>query len=217
MKKTVINLLRLSLLVVMTGCGADAALLLNPAFVNQIEGGVLFPLAPRPDTGLLFIRANNATTESITFLITVERSTLLVEGNTTMTLSESKTTEVFTEPGSNSNDAGILFNCDENNQITRIGLGRNLNQPSTDAGLFIGGFNDVIPGFGVPGNINPLDALDGDFECGDTIVYRAIQSVNQPGGFRVQAFIIPWENQPDNTTRNTFDVASQFLGGRPTE
>ncbi len=216
MKRKVMILLRFSLLIGMAGCGADAALLLNPAFVNQIEGGVLFPLAPRPDTGLLLIRANNATTEPITFLITVERSTVLADGDAT-TITNSETTEVFTRPGSNSNEAGVLFPCDENNPIVRIGLGRNLNQPSTDAGLFIGGFNDVVPGFGVPGNINPLDILNGDFRCGDTLVYRAIQSVNQPGGFRVQAFIIPWENQPDNTARNTFDVASQFLSGRPTE
>ncbi len=217
MKRTLTHLGLCATLLVMGSCGADAALLLNPSFVNQLEGGVLFPLAPRPESQLIFIRGNNATTEPITFLVTVERSVTVTDGAGGGTITQADTTEIFTEPGNNSNEAGVLFPCDGDNQISRIGLGRNLNQPTTDAGLFVGGFDDVVPGFGVPGNINPLSFLDGDFECGDTLIFRAIQSVNQPGGFRVQAFIIPWENQPDNTTRDTFGVANDFLQSRPTE
>jgi hypothetical protein len=206
----------LVVLVTVLGCGNNAALFLNPAFVNSIQGG-LFPLVPRPETNLILIRANNSTTERLTFLITIERSTAFSTGGPDGTVTNSETIEVFTEPGAQSNEAGVLFECSADNPITRIGLGRDLNQPQVDAGLFVGGFNDVVPGFGVPGNINPLSILAGDYECGDTIIFRALQSINQPGGFRVEPFRLSWRTQAAESARNTFGVAGGFLNNRPEE
>ena len=56
-----------------------------------------------------------------------------------------------------------------------------------------------------------------DFRCGDTIIFQAIQAINEPGGFKVKAFVLPFETQPAETVRNTFQVAADFLNDRPTE
>ncbi len=196
---------------VLPGCGDDAILFLNPSFVNQTQGG-LFPLVPRPDSGLLLVRVRNTTNQPISFLVTIERGVPTVEGGD---LTTTQTNELFTTPGSQSNETGILHECTPENPITRIGLGRNLNQPTADEGLFVGAFTDLEASFGVPGNINPLASAFGDFFCGDTVIYQVIDSNNAPGGFKVQAFILPFEQQPADTERDTFGVASDFLRNRP--
>lgn len=200
-----------------TGC---SPIFLNPSFINSTSGE-LFPLVPGPDNGLVLIRAVNNTSERLTFIITVERSTEITDTDGSAgTITQAETVELFTQPEALSNEAGVLFECTAENPITRIGLGRNLNQPETESGLFVGGFGDVIPGFGVPGNINPLanDPPDvNNFKCGDTVIFQAIQSIAAPGGFRVKPFVLPYELQPEETVRNTFRVAADFLNGRPTE
>lgn len=201
-------------LILSVACGDPT--LLNPAFINQSQGG-LFPLVPGPDANLILVRAVNSTNERLTFLVTVERATLVTEGDEVATITATETFELFTLPSSFANEAGVMFECTSDQSISRIGLGRNLNQPQTDPGLFVGGLGDIIPGFGVPANINPLSSEFVDFRCGDTIIFQAIQAINEPGGFKVKAFVLPFETQPAETVRNTFQVAADFLNDRPTE
>lgn len=202
---------------IVAGCGNPA--FFNPAFINS-STGELFPLVPGPNTGLVLIRAVNNTSERLTFIITIERSTEVAAGDGAVgTITETETVELFTQPQALANEAGVLFECTAANPISRIGLGRNLNQPS-DPGLFVGGLGDVIPGFGVSGNINPLSNDPPeltDFLCGDTVIFQAIQSIAAPGGFIVKPFVLQFESQPAETVRNTFRVAADFLGGRITE
>lgn len=202
-------------LLIFVGC-SDPTLLLNPSFVNRTQGG-LFPLVPRPESGLLFVRVVNNSADRLTFVVTVERSTQ-VDDTGEGTFTEAETVELFTEPVALANEAGILFECTvADDPISRVGLGRNLNQPTTDPGLFIGGFGDQALGFGAPANINPLNLAANDFQCGDTVIFEAFRSPSEPGGFRVNAFVLPWERQPENTLRQTFQVAADFIRGRPRE
>lgn len=203
---------------IVAGCGNPA--FFNPSFVNSFSGE-LFPLVPGETNGLVLVRSVNNTSSRLTFIITIERATLITDADGVVgTITETETVELFTLPQALANEAGVLFECTDDNTITRIGLGRNLNQPGTDPGLFVGGLGDVVPGFGVPANINPLtnDPPDFDnFRCGDTIIFQAIQSTAAPGGFLVKPFVLPFELQPTSTIRNTFGVANDFLNGRPTE
>lgn len=192
------------------GCGEAAVLFLNPTFVNQSQGG-LFPFVPRPENDLLLVRAVNRTGRAVTFLVTVERRS----GGT---VNMAETTELFASP-QEAADVGVLYACTEGDPITRVGLGENLNRPTTEAGLFISdaGAGDTAAGFGVPPNINPLSGDAGDFFCGDTVIFQVLDSPSSPGGFKVQAFVIPFETQPENTAFDTFQVAGEFLNGRPSE
>ena len=162
---------------------------------------------PGPDSGLLLVRALNTTDQPVSFIVTVET------GET----EDPVTNELFTLPGSQANEAGVLFTCTDEFPITRVGLGENLNQPTTNPGLFVGGLAANEQGFGVPPNINPLSLIAGDYTCGDTVIFQAIVSTNAPGGFKVQAFVLPAESQPEDTARNTFQVAGDFLRDRPGE
>jgi hypothetical protein len=219
-RKSAIGLVAILVLVGMGpfvgGCGDVALLVLNPSFVNQSQGG-LFPLVPRQNTGLLLARVVNSTDQSITFQVTIERAFAVDVGDMGGTITETETIDLFTVPGALSSESGVLFTCTDESPITRIGLGRNLNQPTTDSGLFIGGAGDIIQGFGVPANINPLSSIFGDFRCGDTIVFQSIVSTNAPGGFKVQAFVLSQDGQPSNTARNTFQVAADFFNDRPSD
>jgi hypothetical protein len=188
------------------GCGEDFTALLNPTFVNTLSGAN-FPLAPRPENEFVLVRVVNTTSDPISFLVTAERATVVGDEDEMATVIQTQTTELFTQPGSNVNEAGVLFEC----PISRIGLGQNLNQPQSDPALFVGGMAAGDPGFGVPGNINPLSAVDGAFQCGDTVIFQAIVSTNSVGGFRVQAFVLLWELQPEDTLRDTFGSVRTFL------
>ncbi|NOS99553.1 MAG: hypothetical protein HOP29_02885 [Phycisphaerales bacterium] len=200
--------------IVPLGCFDPA--IFNPGFVNTFQGG-LFPLVPGEDVGLLLVRVVNSTDQTISFRVTIERPAVVVDVNTGASVTASETTELFTEPGNLSNEAGVLYECTPNNPITRLGLGDNLNQPSSEPGLFVGVMGDLTQGFGVPPNINPLRRDNGDFRCGDTVIFNAFSSANAPGGFKVQAFRLPQERQPEGNLRDTFGVAAEFLRNRPTE
>ncbi len=188
--------------VTVPGCGNSALLFLNPALVNQTQGG-LFPLTPGPETGSLLIRVVNTTSETLTFIVTAERA----QGDVAST----ETHDLFTVPGRFTGESGYLFECTPDNPILRIGLGENLNAPTTETGLFVGAAGAIDQGFGVPSNINPLSATEGDFRCGDTIIFQAIESANTTGGFRVQPFLLSDAGQPDVSVFNTFQVAVDFL------
>lgn len=188
----------------------------NPGFVNTFQGG-LFPLVPGEEVGLLLVRVVNSTDQTMSFRVTIERPAVVVDVNTGASVTAFETTELFTEPGTLSSEAGVLFECTADNPITRLGLGENLNQPSSEPGLFVGVMGDLTQGFGVPPNINPLRRDNDDFRCGDTVIFNAFSSANAPGGFKVQAFVLPHERQPDVTVRQTFRVAADFLRDRPAE
>ena len=200
---------------VMAGACFDP-LFVNPAFVNTFQGG-LFPFVPGGENDLLLVRTVNSTNVTLRFLVTIERATLLTEGGGNGTVTDAQTTELFTIPGGQSNEAGVLYDCSDQNPVARLGLGENLNRPGTEPGLFVGGTGDITQGFGVPPNINPLSRDNGDFKCGDTVIFEAFESNNAPGGFKVRAFVLDFETQPVSTVRDTFTVAAEFLRGRPSE
>ncbi len=208
--------LTLAALLAAGGCFELSPFLFNPSFVNRVEGG-LFPFVPGPENELLFVRVVNSSNETLRFLVTIERSRTISDSTGEGRVTDSQTIELSTAPGQLSNEAGVLFDCSPANPITRVGLGENLNRPTTDPGLLVGGLGDITQGFGVPPNINPLSRDNGDFQCGDTLIYEAFTSANAPGGFRVQAFVLPFESQPTQTARDTFTVAADFLRGRPIE
>ena len=172
----------------LTGCGDDAAAIFNRSFINTLTASE-FPLAPRPENGFVLVRVVNSAQDPIRFLVV----------------------ELFTQPGANVNEAGVLFECSPEEPILRIGLGRNLNKPQSDPALFVGGVAAGTPGFGVPSNKNPLSSEDGLFQCGDTVIFRAIVSTNSVGGFRVESFVIPWESQPEDVGKDTFGSVRRFL------
>lgn len=200
----------------LAGAGCLDPLIFNPALVNRLQGG-LFPFVPGPDNNLLLVRVVNATDTTLRFLVTVEKSRTLMEGSTTGMVTDAETTELFTVPGAQSNEAGVLFDCFAEDPITRVGLGQNLDRPTTERGLFVGGEGDITQGFGVPPNIGPLSLERGDYMCGDTVIFEAFESAGAPGGFKVRAFVLPYLTQPTSTTRDTFTVAADFLRDRVTE
>ncbi len=169
------------------GCNAS---LFNPSFVNQQTGDV-YPLAPGARSSFILIRANNTTSRAIEFVITAERQAP-DPNNPDATVTELETRRVFTRPVSGANDVGVLMDC----PVARIGLGEVLDQPQTEPGLFVGAQAVGAGGFGVPPNVNPLDASVGNFECGDTIVFRAAQSASVAGGVTVGAFVLDADTQP---------------------
>ena len=194
----------------LTGCGDDAAAIFNRSFINTLTASE-FPLAPRPENGFILVRVVNSAQDPIRFLVTVERQTIVGEGDERATVLDQETVELFTQPGANVNEAGVLFECSPEEPILRIGLGRNLNKPQSDPALFVGGVAAGTPGFGVPSNKNPLSSEDGLFQCGDTVIFRAIVSTNSVGGFRVESFVIPWESQPEDVGKDTFGSVRRFL------
>lgn len=193
-----------------TGCGDDAAAIFNRSFINTLTA-TEFPVAPRPETGFVLVRVVNSTTEPVRFLVTVERRTVVGEGDEQATVIEPETVELFTLPGAKVNETGVLFDCSPEEPIRRIGLGRNLDKPQSDPALFVGGVAAGTPGFGVPANRNPLNSETGQFQCGDTVIFRAIVSTNSVGGFQVESFVLPWELQPAVVGRDTFGSVRRFL------
>jgi hypothetical protein len=170
--------------------GCSSTLLFNPAFVNQQTGDV-FPLVPNARTSFVLVRANNVTTSPIEFVLTAERRVPSPADPDTFVL-ELETRRVITRSSPSANDMGVLFDC----PVTRIGLGESLDRPNTEPGIFVGAQAVGAPGFGVPPNVNPLDAAVGNFECGDTIIYVASELASVPGGVIISAFLLDADAQP---------------------
>ncbi len=62
-------------------------------------------------------------------------------------------------------------------------------------------------GFGVSAaNLNPLQLFAGNFNCGDTIIFRAFRSTGLAGGVSLQSFLLPGSEQP-----SVFGGPSTFL------
>ena len=174
--------------------GCNNAMIFNPAFINQ-GSGEFFPLAPSERTGFILVRGNNSTNKAIEFLVTVERAVDTDDDGTTEIVTESY--RLFTPANARANDMGVLIDC----PIVRVGLGENLDRPSTDPGVFINAQAAGVGGLGVPCNMNPLSADAGNFSCGDTIVFQAVEANNTVGGIRVGSFVLAAE-----------DLATEIVG-----
>jgi hypothetical protein len=182
----------------------------NPAFLNTLSGGV-YPVTPGPRANFVLVRCVNETPDVAEFIVTIEREdfTLDEEGNPAfdgagnpITQLARETVRLTTFPVGRANELGVVFPCDIS-PIVRIGLGENLLP--TDAAVFIGGEGPAgAPGFGISAEgLFPL-AL-GNFNCGDTVIFRAIESIGVPGGVALRSFLFPGSEQPSVFSgRNTF-------------
>ena len=200
------------------GCGADAGWL-NPAFVNTFTGGIV-PLTPGPSTAAILVRCVNETDETVEFIITIERLELVADdqGNPQydedaeewVTRPTRQTVRLATSPGGLASDMGILFSCQES-PVTHIGLGEDLLP--TDAAILVGGTAGGATGVGVKvGDLNPLQLAANNFDCGDTVIFRAFRSTSVVGGVALQSFLLPGSEQPSAFSGpSTFRNWEQFL------
>jgi len=195
----------LGLLTLAAACGSTATVF-NSAFLNELYGGQV-PVTPGPGAAFVLVRALNETDQNVEFIVTIEREVLVVpedgtfpqddQGNfiyTTESIRESLSLD--TSAASQASQGGVLFPCSPS-PVTIVGLGEDLLP--TDAAVFVGGGGaGGATGFGVPaGDLNPLQLAAGNFNCGDTIIYRAFVSTGVVGGIGLQVFLLPGSEQPD--------------------
>ena len=209
------------LMLIIPGCGGTLGIF-NPAFINTTSGGE-FPVTPGPGAAFVFVRGFNETNRVIEFIITIEREVLsmdeqglfqLDELGNFITQPERETIQLTTFPQGLSNELGVLFPCNVS-PVTLVGLGENLLP--TDPVIFVGGQGPAgTSGFGVTApNLNPLSLLAGNFNCGDTIIYRAFTNVGVAGGVGVQTFLLPGTEQPSIFDGpDTFVNFQQFLSSQ---
>lgn len=209
----------------MAACTATTGLF-NPSFVNTVEGDV-FPRTPGPNADFVLVRVVNETPDVIRFFVTSEKRQLVrdAEGNierdaanNPITEDVLQKTELTTYPDGKGKDIGVLFDCSVA-AVLRVGLGENL-LPS-DAAVFVtapADFNFGDPlgaqqGFGVLAEgLNPLQLFAGNFNCGDTVIFRAISTTSLAGGVKVEAFVLPGSEQPSQFDGpNTFANYEAFL------
>jgi hypothetical protein len=181
----------------------SAATLFNPAFINTLSGGQV-PVTPGPGAAFVLVRVLNETAQTVEFIVTVEREVLVVDEDGNFQVDEEgnfitrpvrRTIPLDTNPDGLATDVGVLLPCDES-PVTVIGLGEDLLP--TDAAVFVGGGGaGGAEGFGVPvGNLNPLLLEDGNFNCGDTVIFQAYTSTGVAGGVGLQTFLLPGAEQP---------------------
>ena len=202
-----------------SGCGNGAALF-NPAFVNSQLGGGVVPQTPGPGADFVLVRVVNSTGQPVEFIVTIDRDILDLddEGNpqrdqdgNLLTVEQRETVRLLTAATGDSTESGVLFACSDS-RITRVGLGENLLP--TDAAVFAGGTGaGGAAGFGVPaGSLNPLSLAAGNFNCGDTVIFRALVQTGQAGGIGLQSFLLPGFEQPSVFSGpNTFVNFQRFL------
>lgn len=195
------------------GCGTGVSLF-NPAFINTAIGGRV-PVTPGPAAAFILVRCVNDTAQPVEFIVTIQRSVLVVdeEGNYQIdeegefiTRPERETVRLSTAGLGLASELGVLFPCGES-PVTHVGLGENLEP--TDAAIFVGGQGaGGAAGYGVAaGDLNPLqiEATPPNFNCGDTIIFRALLSSGAAGGIALQSFLLPGSEQPSE-----FDGPSTF-------
>ncbi len=198
---------------------SSTATFFNPAFINTISGGQV-PVTPGPGAAFVMVRVTNETNQNVEFIVTIEREVLVKDedgdfqvddqGNF-ITRPQRKTVQLTTNATGLATDIGVLFDCSES-PVTIVGLGEELLP--TDAAVFVGGEGaGGAAGFGVPvGNLNPLRLDIGNFNCGDTIIFRAFISSGVPGGVGLQTYLLPGSEQPDEFRGpSTFVNLEQFL------
>lgn len=137
----------------------------NPAFVNQVGGGGIVPLAPG-DTPFVHVLVINATASS-TVGMQVGWTPEFQNYNTGAILGIAPQQQ-----------RGVLLGC----PIDQIGLGNpnNLNDPAVI--ITPEGGNDI----NVPAGAFPLVMVRGrDFECGDTVILTVIDDRNNGYGIQI--------------------------------
>ena len=152
--------------------------------------------------------------------LTIEREVLVVDEDgdfqlddmgAFVTRPERRTVRLTTSPVGIANDLGVLFPCGQS-PVTLIGLGENLLP--TDAAVFVGGQGPAgTTGFGVTAEgVNPLSLAAGNFNCGDTVIFRAFRNLGVAGGIGLQTFLLPGSEQPSVFSGpSTFENFEQFL------
>ena len=190
-------------------------------FVNLTSGGV-FPLTPGPGADFVLVRVVNETNSNAEFIVTIERevfqrdedgNVILDEFSNPLTLSVRETKRLNTLVAAPGNEMGVLFPCSES-PINLIGLGENLLP--NDTAVFLGGGG---AGFGagsgvVVGNFQALSRLlpPTNVVCGDTVIFRAILSSRSVGTVKLESFLLPGFEQPDQFAGpNTFVNYQSFL------
>jgi len=213
-----------SLALIPSGCG-NSVTPLNPAFLNTIVGGQV-PVTPGPSADFVLVRAVNETNQTVEFIVTVERQALVRDANgdfqqdesgNFITRAERTTTRLLTQATGLASDLGVLFDCSLE-PIILVGLGEHLLP--TDAAIFVGGGGaGNQTGFGVIApNLNPLRLDIGNFNCGDTVIYRAFTSTGVAGGVRIQSFLLPHSEQPSGFVGpSTFENLQNFLDSQRRE
>jgi len=192
----------LGLLVPAAGCESTATVF-NPAFLNELYGGQV-PVTPGPGAAFVLVRAINETDQNVEFIVTVEQEVLVVDedGNYQQDdqgnyITQPKRVTLSLDTGvGQASEGGLLFSCSPS-PVTIVGLGKDLLP--TDAAVFVGGEGaGGAAGFGVPaGGLNPLQWAAGNFDCGDTIIYRAFVSSGVVGGVALQVYLLRGSEQPD--------------------
>ncbi len=196
----VVGWLLIGLALSATGCGSGV---FNPSFLNMMVGGQV-PVTPGPSAAFVFVRCVNETAQAAEFIVTIQRSVLVLDENgdyqidddgNFITRPERETVRLATLATGQARELGALFSCSES-PVTHVGLGENLLP--TDAAVYVGGQGTGgAAGYGVPaGNLNPLQLDVGNFNCGDTIIFRAFQVVGVAGGVALQSFLLPGSEQP---------------------
>lgn len=214
----------LSLAILSSGCG-DTLGLFNPGFVNTFSGGVV-PLTPGPGAAFVMVRCVNETTLPVEFIVTIERSVPVRdddgiiqfdESGDVLTSPERETVRLITSGAGQAREQGTLFACGQT-PVTMVGLGENLLP--TDAAVFVGGQGTGgAAGFGVPaGNLNPLLLQIGNFNCGDTVIFRAFSTTLVAGGVGLQTLLLPGSEQPSVFQGpSTFQNFASFLDSQQRE
>jgi hypothetical protein len=193
----------MGLLAFAAGCESTATVF-NPAFLNELYGGQV-PVTPGPGAAFVLVRAINETDQAVEFIVTIEQEVLVQDENgdyqqddqgNYITQPQRQTLSLDTSALSQASEGGVLFSCSPS-PVTIVGLGEDLLP--TDAAVFVGGEGaGGAAGFGVPaGNLNPLQLAVGNFNCGDTIIYRAFASSGVVGGVALQVYLLPGSEQPD--------------------
>ncbi|RME40508.1 MAG: hypothetical protein D6788_03190 [Planctomycetota bacterium] len=197
----------------------------NPAFVNTFVGGEV-PLTPGPSAAFVMVRCVNETGQPVQFIVTIEREVLVTDeqGNfqvdeqgNFITRPERETVRLTTAATGDASELGTLFSCNPS-PVTKVGLGENLLP--TDIGAFVGGQGaSGAAGFGVSAaGVNPLELEVGNFNCGDTIIFRAFLATGVPGGVALQSFLLPGSEQPSIFSGpNTFANLEAFLESQARE
>lgn len=192
----------LGLVITVVGCGNTASVF-NSAFVNTIVGGQV-PVTPGPGAAFVLVRCANETGLPVEFIVTIQRSVLVTdeEGNYEIsddgqfiTTPERETLRLSTTATGQGSEIGALFPCSES-PVTHIGLGENLLRGDTAVFVNSEGARGAA-GFGVvAGELNPLQLEAGNFNCGDTIIFRAFESYAVAGGVALQAYRLRSIDQP---------------------
>jgi hypothetical protein len=202
-----------ALLAVPLGGCSDEVRFFNASFLNTLQGGV-FPVTPGPGADFVLTRGANFTDQVVSFFVTIERRRVVRDENGLPQVDEEgnpvtedilETVQLTTVPGGTGSDVGYLWPCAPGSgAVIRVGLGENLLPD--DPALFVIDPDTYDPeaplgaqvGSGLPATgLNPLRLDAGNFNCGDTIIFRAFVSTGVAGGVAVDALLQPGSEQPE--------------------